>query len=703
MLLHLELTLFIELYLDPQNETQQPYAHAYLSNHVSTKVHLVRFQEEWELKRIAADRRTWEFKVKLDFPVEFSKLARRKLEFYRGRPLAEEDEDVALKHALIETTNLNLDVWSHITSNYGDQTSNKAGRFVVPLAYGCVRSRLRTKADLLTMPHVYQPNARTKGTYRVTFDAVALNETIPLSDSLDTEQLNQILERNKNRTEFVQHIVRLFIKAGQTLFNSIEETHPGMKNINSDVWTSRYGDFPALAYCMDVTKPDHEERYYINALNIVLARSRLSREQFAALNIRDKSHARILGSVCSQLLCLFTLHCAYRSDIAFIHDTLTKAFRKVGTEDFGDTDVDSLTDELCASPGSDCEDFTKNIVRHKACIEYHEFQSDACMQLVKRFLSCYYPVFMLLGVAGKQIHKQQQQKDEDMDAHENAGLIPKALFFQMLSRDKNLDMTDFKERLFKLYPEERVHYENSLELPVMILEGTGPLWPLPSTDAEADADFFYSLDMSMGRDVYLAMKRWRHFIPGKNTEFFKAVIKIFCPDFVRMGFGFGTFIVCRLDPLTGKLTKGVMFSEFTLAVASSSTTQSSSIVLLSELELTPEEKMAIRIGMTDIHPPYNQRAPQTLPPPNFAESDRLVLGELASALRKVSSLSAPPASASHTCTLSLRKSKCSTAIIRKCIQWVQNELPSKRVLYGVIYPEYVTETVGGYCMQLYFK
>ena len=133
----------------------------------------------------------------------------------------------------------------------------------------------------------------------------------------------------------------------------------------------------------------------------------------------------------------------------------------VGTEEFGDLDVDS--DYPYGSfdgPGSDCEDFARNIVRHWTRYTTMDCGTDACLKQMQQTMRLYYPMMVLLAVTSKEINSPTKDV-KAMGAHMNVFLVPKQRTFEMMSLQDADEYEAWKRDLFNRFPLERDLFERS--------------------------------------------------------------------------------------------------------------------------------------------------------------------------------------------------------------------------------------------------
>lgn len=215
-----------------------------------------------------------------------------------------------------------------------------------------------------------------------------------------------------------------------------------------------------------------------------------------------------------------------------------------------------------------------------------------------------------------------------------------------------------------------------------------------------------ALEEYMSNEAYYALRRTHYYQAGKDSNFIKSVQKMFFPDMMRMGFRFGSFLVCSYNPsnVERSITRGVRFADFTEK-------RYDDMVFLMEPEFTLEEKVAIRHLMRDLHPVPFQDAPLA-PEVSYSDEDRLVREQLEPALSRAREASrawisktADLSTASSTArtklmTYYLRKSECRPEIVNCLVQFFAQDLPVGSVQNYQIIPEKVTDQIGGYRIEL---
>ena len=205
------------------------------------------------------------------------------------------------------------------------------------------------------------------------------------------------------------------------------------------------------------------------------------------------------------------------------------------------------------------------------------------------------------------------------------------------------------------------------------------------------------LEDLMDKELFNSWKTWHYFEEGRNTNFILLVVKLFCPQLIRDGYNFGTFLACHQDPVTKELRKGIEFGKFTGR-------KCDEMLLVMEPEFTLEGKVLFRNAMCDLHPVPGQHV---VPPSStyYTEVDA-TMSEFLTKLRRDAGCGSRseidasiPAERRHRQVYFLRKSKVGPQLLPLCEKAFIDGLLPGTILAIDMYPERLTRNNGGYRME----
>ena len=588
--LKLQFSFTWKLVLDPARESE-PLAHFYISTIYSKQVQVVKLE-----------RSSGSTDVYLDLP--FDRATKRRIS----------------PEELTKSCRLNVDFYVHTANNDEECVSNPAGCVMVPLFElltspgGVVNSpvylymvhhRDRSVKGAVTIAPLAPLPGLTRPPVMVSFDGALL-------PTPSRELVQACVERLKRNN----YIALRCIDACDEIYGAetgFEPTMPTVKRINSSIWTSRAGSISPMFYTVDLVDPEIDARYFVNAAEIVRRRMRLRVSDLMRLDMKQPSAAelRTFGSFVGQFMCLYVVHCTYRSDFIHAYDSRLKTFVMVMTENFGDVSVDK--------GAGDCEDFAKIIIRLYLSLRRlrvrKQLGEHPLLEKIAEFLACFVPFLVLYGVSSAQINDPAKNVKK-MGAHENAILAP---LHQVLGEIAHFDpeIYDWVKEVRAVEPNIDEYIERSKRYQSLILEGTGVLEAVP--DVERNVRLRVSIEDAMDEAAFTALRRTFYYTEG-DSSFYKTVDKLFTPLFLLTGARFGSFIVLQeraeergkpkdAVPLRKRYTKSASFSLFVK--------NDPRVAMIMEPPFEAEELRVAQSVMKDVHPPEPIRAP----PRHFAKRD----------------------------------------------------------------------------------
>ena len=273
----------------------------------------------------------------------------------------------------------------------------------------------------------------------ILIDGVAFELGIPLSMA-QTQWEHRLKVRHHRFAGF-----RKLIAQWQELFAAYPQTFPAAKNINCYIMRTEDGMIvPSIGYLKQPLPLGSNAGYYENALDIVVRRERLSRDELAALEITD----RRLGSIAMQMLALWCNYVPYVSDQAWVpvkaepEQAPSKWARLVGKQSKHHIDMkhfDMEEFEAAELDGNDdCEGVGAVIVRHHGYVlSIPANKRSPALNKVCELLAHYSPLLLLCGVTSGDLggdFAALTRPDAKMGAHMFALFVPTAQLVRMIKR-----------------------------------------------------------------------------------------------------------------------------------------------------------------------------------------------------------------------------------------------------------------------------
>ncbi len=325
--LRLNFDLQWELMLNPRAENN-PYVHVYLSTH---------FADTPQVLKLGSARGTRT--VQLDYAL--NQLA----------PGLSSDNGAA-SLLLLANCDLNFDFFVLTQNDSEEAVCNPAGCIIVPLREvawpAAVGADPREKPPMLRADvHLYMvedPALQSKGS--LLLRPAAGGEAAPtitlagqplIASMLSAEAFRHAQQRHEKALAVCQSMTDMC----KELFGYLRPTLPTVANINSDIWCSRAGNLPPLAYTIDLVRPRISEAFYLRCMDVVLRRSGKEPRQVLALLMDERRQdAETMGALCGQMMCTYVIHTTYRRDFVWTYDSRIKQYDQLATEAFGDISVE---------------------------------------------------------------------------------------------------------------------------------------------------------------------------------------------------------------------------------------------------------------------------------------------------------------------------------------------------------------------------
>lgn len=307
---------------------------------------------------------------------------------------------------------------------------------------------------------------------------------------------------------------------------------------------------------------DTKEIYFLNALSIVVGRrsSQYSNTKIDLLSDQffKSKNEKYKCALAMDMLCLYVNYCPYITDEV---DHNKKSTKKNWSENLVEL-IESF-DILRARNAGDCEDSTREILQEAMEIKYHNkpFQSSV-MREVKRLLHYFIFTSVLCGVSNKSMNGSENNQNMQLNGHEAAFAIPKAIFYTALKRydKKKCSLLQY------VSPSEQ---KLGSHLSIYVLEGTGDLQPEPSKQSEKEkflANVLLQESSKFGK--YNPMKNATstyHYDPFRSDNFYKVMITLLTPEFFfKFGYPVFEFLLCYSN--THKSYSGLIRKEYTRGV-----------------------------------------------------------------------------------------------------------------------------------------
>jgi hypothetical protein len=309
-------------------------------------------------------------------------------------------------------------------------------------------------------------------------------------------------------------------------------------------------------------------------------------------------------------------------------------------------------------------------------------------------------MLVLLGVSSAQINASPKDI-VSMGAHENSFLVPRMRFLQMAA-DTNPAIGEWMKRKLANEPDsqEVKHWKQSLSYGTIVCEGTGILHPVAAREKTERVRKF--LERYMSEPVFFALRREYFF--NKKSGFLKTVEKIFVAEpLFDDPLGYTSFLVMqehsekRGAPMQQSLTKSVSFNAFMRASArDESSGETEPVRTLMEHLMSRAEWLACFEAAKNIHPPADMDAPHQDSAAEVLRCKSVINTTLKDRVIVTGSQGAPTTKMVYY----LRRSKIDVVMCSSIYTFLSHEVPSGVVRGWKVYPEWATDEVGGYRIEV---
>lgn len=322
-----------------------------------------------------------------------------------------------------------------------------------------------------------------KGRVWVRADSPVLIDGQPLALNVTVADAERQLEAllTQRRARFDEF--RPMIGQWQELFGRFPQTFPAASKINCYVMRTVDGFLePAFGYLQQQMPSQVDPAFYENALDIVLRRERLDRDQIARMELSD----RRLANAAMQMLTLWCNYVPYVSDQAWVpverREEASVWQRMRGRQSSHHIDMkhfDMEEFELAEMYNADdCEGVGAVIVRHHGyLLSTPVNRRSPALHQVCSLLSLYAPLLVLCGVTSGDLggdFAALTAPGAKIGAHMFALFVPIARLMRMVQRVAPVKM---------VAPTPTWEFDKAAnethDLPILCGEGTGLLAPIP--------------------------------------------------------------------------------------------------------------------------------------------------------------------------------------------------------------------------------
>ena len=415
-----------------------------------------------------------------------------------------------------EHVSLNVDCYSHFTSETGNPMKNLAGSASVPLAK---LVRASGRAIVLELKVAASSVRKVKGRLSLKCNRSSLQP----GGSSSVDQYD--VDANDSLT-----LVKKYIEDNRSFYGK----HPPISRsiAHTTVFKFRCRQHYVPGALFDNFRiPSTQETYYLNALKNAL---QLRLPQTPITDV-EEAWQRVDSKLYTVLnmLTSYAVACKYLRDSV---DNNTKGGGQWSAQRV--EEIDSF-DTVRHTDNGDCEDKTKEILLHAMELKYNskDFVSPVfaeIREILDNFIFC----STLCAVSHSSISKTDYDKrrdilDEHMGAHECAVAVPNHTFFSALKRSSP------NHELFSLYTQEEQERGKGERL--YILEGTGSLAPEPRESTEYRDDTAIAYEQVDERHLTTQL----FYDIESDDVFYKIIVNLMTPEFyLRTGYiGFEFLVI----------------------------------------------------------------------------------------------------------------------------------------------------------------
>lgn len=415
-----------------------------------------------------------------------------------------------------EHVSLNVDCYSHFTSETGNSMKNLAGSASVPLAK---LVRTSGRAIMLDLKVAASSVRKVKGRLSLKCNRSSLQPGgSSVVDQYDVDANDSLA------------LVKEYIESNRSFYGK----HPPISRsiAHTTVFKFRCRQHYVPGALFDNFRiPSTQETYYLNALKNAL---QLRLPQTPIVDV-EEAWQRVDSKLYTVLnmLTSYAVACKYLRDSV---DNNTKGGGQWSAQRV--EEIDSF-DTVRHTDNGDCEDKTKEILLHAMGLKHDskDFVSPVfaeIREILDNFIFC----STLCAVSHSSISKTDYDKrrdilDEHMGAHECAVAVPNYTFFSALKRSSP------DHELFSLYTQEEQERGKGERL--YILEGTGSLAPEPRDSTEYRDDTAIAYEQVDERHLTAQL----FYDIESDDVFYKIIVNLMTPEFyLRTGYiGFEFLVI----------------------------------------------------------------------------------------------------------------------------------------------------------------
>lgn len=426
-----------------------------------------------------------------------------------------------------ENVSLNIDSYSHFTSETGNSMRNLAGSAHVALA-----DLLRNSSVTLNLRVAASDAQIIKGVLVLRCNTSSLLPRASHNGEHARDDTQSTIEHVKN-----------YITDNRRFYDSHPPISRSIMHTTVFKFRCRQNYVPGVLFD-NFRIPQSQETYYLNALKNAL---QLRLPQSPIINIEEAWHR-----VDSKLYTVLSMLTSYAVACKYLRDSVDNNVK--GTKKWDASKVEEIDsfDTVRHTDNGDCEDKTKEILLHVMELKHNskDFQSPLFPE-IREILDNYVFCSTLCAVSHSSISKtdfdeRREVFDMHMNAHECAVAIPNYTFFSALRRNSP------KHKLFDLYTQEEQDRGKGDRL--YILEGTGSLVPEPreSTEYRDNIQIAYENGVShrhLSNQIFYEIE--------SDDAFYKIIVNLMTPEFyLRTGYVGFEFLV-----INDKGERGAFFSD----------------------------------------------------------------------------------------------------------------------------------------------
>lgn len=358
------------------------------------------------------------------------------------------------------------------------------GAVMFATLYAQPDTAVRVPLQMLLLNDAEQQRVAPKGTVEIRADGLPLlNGSVRVPMQVAPAEVDSLLRAETSRHEARRRELRNLMMAWRELFESCPQTFPSAHDINCYIQRLQDGGvLPSIVYMMQQPPPTVDRDFFEHALNTVLRRERMTRDQLAGLAVSSLA----VCNIAVQMLALWPNYAPYVPDECWaplkdegggwlgLRGVMQGAAAHNELKHFAMEEF-----ELADLYGSDdCEGLGFLIIRLCAyLLSLPRASLSPALAKVASLLEKYVPLLLLCGVTSGDLSADfaaLSKFDGRMGAHMFALFVPFGRVMRMMRRCN---------RATHILSEPGVNYElleaETADLPVLFGEGTGLELPLP--------------------------------------------------------------------------------------------------------------------------------------------------------------------------------------------------------------------------------